>query len=169
MEPHRLTQEYERRLQALAQPIDDDVSRCSLSNRLRQCRQGVVRMIDAYSEGYLEKDEFESRMTRLRERQKGLEDQIEQIQNEAISRNELQLIVGRLEDFAAKVAGSIDNMEFAEKRELIRTLVKRIEIDLEQVNVVFRTGPLSINEFGSPENLPDCWRRQNASILASFR
>ena len=68
MDPHRLTRECERRLQALAQPVDD-AGRRSLDNQLRQCRQGLVRMIDAYSEGYLEKGEFESRITRLRERQ----------------------------------------------------------------------------------------------------
>jgi site-specific DNA recombinase len=157
MDPHRLTREYERRLQELAQP-DDDIGRRSLDNQLRQCRQGVVRMIDAYSEGYLEKGEFESRITRLRERQHTLERQIEQMQEDALSRSELQLIVGRLEDFAVKVTGSIDNMDFTAQRDLIRTLVKRIEIDQENVNVVFRVAELLTNQPGESESLPDCWR-----------
>jgi site-specific DNA recombinase len=157
MDPHRLTREYERRLQALSQPADD-VGQRSLDNQLRQCRQGVVRLIDAYSEGYLEKGEFEPRITRLRERQHTLERQIEQRQEEALSRNELQLIVGRLEDFAAKVAGSIDNLGFTAQRDLVRTLVKRIEIDQENVNVVFRVAAPSTNDTGTLESLPDCWR-----------
>lgn len=109
MDPSRLMRECERRLQALAQPADE-VKRHSLDSQLRQCRQGVIRLIDAYSEGYLEKGEFESRITRLRERQKALEHQIEQLEDEALSRNELQLIVGHLEDFAAKVTGSMDDI-----------------------------------------------------------
>ena len=161
MDPHRLSREYERRLQALAQPADD-AQRRSLDSQLRQCRQGVVRLMDAYSEGYLEKGAFESRITRLRERQKALERQTEQLENEALSRNELQLVVGRLEDFAVRVTGSIDDMGFMAQRELIRTLVKRIEIDREQVNVVFRVTPPSTNEPGTPESSPDCWRRDES-------
>ena len=158
LDPHRLSREYERRLQALAQPAED-VQRRSAENQLRQCRQGVARLIDAYSEGYLEKGEFESRITRLRERQKVLEQQIEQWEDEALSRNELQLIVGRLEDFAAKVTGSLDDMGFEAQRDLIRTLVKRVEIDREQVNVVFRITPPSTSAPGTLESLPDCGRR----------
>lgn len=163
MDPCRVMREYERRLQALAQPADD-VKRHSLDSQLRQCRQGVVRLIDAYSEGYLEKGEFESRITRLRERQKVLEHQITQLEDEALSRNELQLIVGRLEDFAASVTGSMDDMGFGAQRELIRTLVKRVEIDREQVNVVFRVAP-STNDAGAPESLPDCRRRGFTAVI----
>lgn len=71
-DPGRLTREYERRVEELAQPADD-MKRRSLDSQLRQCRQGVVRLIDAYAEGYLEKAEFESRITCLRERQQALE------------------------------------------------------------------------------------------------
>lgn len=81
------------------------------------------------SEGYLEKGEFESRITRLREQQQALEHQIAQAEDEALSRNELQLIVGRLKEFAAKVTGSMDDMGLGAQRELIRTLVKCVEID----------------------------------------
>jgi site-specific DNA recombinase len=115
-DPHRLTREYEGRLQALAQPADD-VKRRSLHSQLRQCRQGVVRLIDAYAEGYLEKAEFESRIKCLRERQQALEHQIEQSDNEAMSRTELQLVVGHLEDFAAKVTESMDDMGFGAQRD----------------------------------------------------
>jgi len=161
LDPHRLSREYERRLQALTQPADD-VQRRSVENQLRQCRQGVARLIDAYSGGYLEKGEFESRITRLHERQKVLEQQIEQWEEEALSRNELQLIAGRLEDFAAKVIGSMDEMGFEAQRELIRTLVKRVEIDREQVNVVFRVTPPSTNGPDALESLPDCGRRDQS-------
>jgi site-specific DNA recombinase len=164
-DPHRLTREYERRLQALAQPADD-VKRRSLDSQLRQCRQGVVRLIDAYAEGYLEKAEFESRVTHLRERQQALEHQIEQIDNEALSRTELQLVVGHLEDFAAKVTVSMDDMGFLTQRDLIRTLVKRVEIDREHVHVVFRVAP-STNEPGGAESLKDCRRRAEPAAFRS--
>ncbi|WP_194726320.1 recombinase family protein [Noviherbaspirillum malthae] len=157
MDPHRLTQEYERRLQALEQPPEDTQQR-HLEDQLRQCRQGITRVIDAYAEGYLEKHEFEMRVTRLRERQKALDGQIAQLAEQAISWNELQLIVGRLEDFAAKVTAGIDSMGFEAQRELIRMLVKRIEIDQENVNIVFRIAPPATNGPGNTENMHYCWR-----------
>jgi site-specific DNA recombinase len=157
IDPHRLTQEYERRLQALERPPEDSQRR-HMKDQLRQCRQGIARVIDAYSEGYLEKGEFESRITRLRERQNILEHQIEQLAEQEISRNELQLIVGRLEDFASKVTGSIDTMEFEAQRNLIRMLVKRIEIDQEHVNIVFRVAPPATSGPLGSENMHYCWR-----------
>jgi site-specific DNA recombinase len=48
------------------------------------------------------------------------------------------LIIGRLEEFAAKVSAGLEGLDWAGRRELIRTLVKRVEIDQERVNVVFR-------------------------------
>jgi len=140
-DPRRLAREYDRRLQALAQPADD-VRRRSMDKQLHQCRQGIVRLIDAYTEGYLEKGEFDSRIVRLKERQQVLENQIEQVDNEALSHAELQLIIGRLEDFAATVKVGLEAGDFARQRDLICTLVKRIEIDREQVNVVFRIEPI---------------------------
>ena len=155
-DPHRLTQEYERRLQALEHP-PEDAPRRYLEDQLHQCRRGIVRVIDAYSEGYLEKGEFESRITRLRERQNVLEHQIEQVAEQEISRSELQLIVGRLEDFASKVTGSSDSMGFEAQRDLIRMLVKRIEIDQEAVNIVFRVAPPPTSGPLGLENMHYCW------------
>jgi len=75
----------------------------------------------------------------------------------------LQLIVGRLEDFASKVTGSIDTMEFEAQRNLIRMLVKRIEIDQEHVNIVFRVAPPATSGPLGSENMHYCWRGDHAS------
>ena len=61
--------------------------------------------------------------------------------DEAASHAELQLIIGRLEDFATKVHESLEEADWASKRDLIRTLVKRVEVAQDQVNVVFRVDP----------------------------
>jgi site-specific DNA recombinase len=152
-DPQRLTREYDRRLQALAQPADGG-RRQSLDKQLRQCRQGITRLRDAYTEGYMEKGEFDSRIVRLKERQQVLENQIEQVDNEAMSHAELQLITGRLEEFAATICVGLEKMNFARQRDLIRTLVKRIEIDREEVNSVFRVEPIPAGN-----SLQDCGDR----------
>jgi site-specific DNA recombinase len=51
------------------------------------------------------------------------------------------LIIGRLEDFAAKVHQGLDDLDWTGKRDIIRTMVRRIEIDGTHVEVVFRVPP----------------------------
>jgi hypothetical protein len=51
---------------------------------------------------------------------------------------EMHLIVSRLDDFAAQVGRHLDDLEWAKKREIIRALLRRVEVGLEQVQVVFR-------------------------------
>src|SRR5215475_12603055 len=53
----------------------------------------------------------------------------------------LQLIIGRLEDFAAKLHDGLEMADWASKRDLIRALVKRVEVAHNEVNVVFRIDP----------------------------
>jgi site-specific DNA recombinase len=134
--PERLAEEYRRRLHApgrtkrQAQP--------TLDAQIGKLRQGLARLIDSYAEGLIDKQEFEPRITRLRQRLIALEEQAQQLQDEAALHTELRLIIGRLENFAAQVHNGLAAADWTSKRELIRALVKRVEVTQEQVNVVFR-------------------------------
>jgi site-specific DNA recombinase len=70
----------------------------------------------------------------------------------------LQLIIGRLEECSDKVKAGLDRLDWHGRRDMIRTLVKRVEIDREKVNVVFRVEDMTIPS-GSKPFLQDCWRR----------
>jgi site-specific DNA recombinase len=59
----------------------------------------------------------------------------------------LSLIISRMEDFAEKVVKGLDNLDCDGKREIVRTVVRRIEIDQNNVEVIFRVPPNG----GSPE------------------
>ncbi|MBO0783809.1 MAG: hypothetical protein J2P37_33800 [Ktedonobacteraceae bacterium] len=56
-------------------------------------------------------------------------------------KHELTLILGRLDEFAARVKNGLHEADWLTRREIIRALVKRVEIDQEQVRVVFRVNP----------------------------
>lgn len=64
--------EYRRRLLFLQQ-TSDELSQ--LEARVSRLRQGIVRLIDSYAEGFINKDEFGPRVTRMRERLKQMEEQ----------------------------------------------------------------------------------------------
>ena len=102
---------------------------------------GLERLIDSYTEGYLEKQEFDLRVTRQRQRIAALDEQVRQLADAEALQRELRLLVGRLEDFAAQVEDGLEAANWLTRRNMIRTLVSRVEIDHTQVNVVFRVPP----------------------------
>jgi site-specific DNA recombinase len=134
--PERLTEEYRRRLHAPGRAKRQEQP--TLEAQIGKLRQGLARLIDSYAEGLIDKQEFEPRITRLRQRLTALEEQAQQLQDEAALHTELRLIIGRLEDFAAQVHDGLAAADWTSKRELIRALVKRVEVTQDQVNVVFR-------------------------------
>ena len=156
-QPARLQQEYQRRLQDPGQDCRRD-DLVGLETQIRRLRQGMGRLIDGYAEGLIEKDDFEPRITRLKERLASLEGQARDVAAEATLQAELRLVIGQLEDFAATLHHNLDEVEWDTQRAIIRALVKRVEIDHEHVTVVFRIGPGSTNPGPDPPNSLHCGR-----------
>jgi site-specific DNA recombinase len=127
--------------------------------QLGKLRQGLARLIDSYAEGLLEKHEFEPRITRLRQRLTHLDEQRQQLADEAALQTDLQLIIGRLEDFAVQVHKGLEEAAWPRKREMIRALVKRVEVAHDRVNVVFRLEPRPGDPSPEKKSLQDCRRR----------
>jgi len=133
-DPRRLGDEYQRRLDAVqAAPGEADATR--VDQQIAKRRQGMTRLIDGYAEGYLDKVEAEPRIRRFKERLQALEAQAEQCRAQAQQQSDLQLIIGRLEEFSAKVKDGLAQLDWHGCRELIRTLVNRVEIDQQRINV----------------------------------
>src|SRR3954471_1750734 len=106
--------------------------------QIAKLRRTMARLIDGYAEGLIDKAEFEPRITGLRQRIAGWEERAASLRDEAVLRTTLALVIGRLEDFAQRVRGRMAEVDWSLQRDLIRTLVKRVEIDRDGINVVFR-------------------------------
>jgi site-specific DNA recombinase len=163
-QPHRLQHEYRQRLTA---DNEQQTERTAVERQRDKLRQGLARLIDSYTEGYLEKPEFESRVTRQRQRIAALDEQVHQLADAETLQRELRLLIGRLEDFAAQVQQGLEAADWLTRREIIRTLVSRVEIDHSQVNVVFRVPPAPFA--ASPDSLDRgvlqlCRRRDHATL-----
>lgn len=160
-QPRRLQQEYERRLDA-PQPHHQDL--LTTQAQLSKVRQGMARLIDGYTEGFIEKQEFEPRIQRLRQRLSTLQDREQQIRLEVARQVELRLIITRLEEFAAQVKDKLTDADWQTKRDLIRTLVKRVEIGKEEVNIVFRVIPDPFESSPDRGSLQHRWRRNYSPL-----
>ena len=152
--PERLAEEYRRRLQPETHAKRPSLA--TVEGQMSQVRQGIARLIDSYAESLIDKHEFEPRITRLRQRLARLEEQRQALADEAAMHGELPLIIGRLEDFAAKLHGGLEAADWASKRDLIRALVKRVEVAQNDVNIVFRIDPYPSDNDPEKKSLQLC-------------
>jgi site-specific DNA recombinase len=133
----RLEQEYRRRLLPRQEPSEHE----GLETQMSKLRRGIARLIDSYADGLIDKQELEPRVSRMRARMQHLEAHVQSLKEEAEVEGELRLILGKLETFASKVKPGLQHADFSTRREIIRTLVKRVEVDERHIRVVFRVGP----------------------------
>ena len=162
-DPGMIAAEYERRLRQAQQSDADRPDLVTAEAQIAKLRRGIARLIDGYAEGLIEKVEFEQRITGLRQRIKIWEQQAAALRDEAALRRTLSLIIGRLEDFANQVQERVATPDWSLQRDLIRLLVKRVEVDHDEINVVFRVAPPPGFLPPGPEgdrSLQDCWRRE---------
>jgi site-specific DNA recombinase len=163
-DPQRLEKEFNRRLKK-NQKEDPD----RLEAERKKLQNKITRMIDSYADGLLTKEEFEPRVKRTKALLAIIDEQSKKLREEDSNSRQLQLLIVRLGEFAAKVKGKLDKLDWDTKRQIIRSLVKRVEIDQEQVNVVFRVGPLPFDLAPSRgESLQHCNRRDYASLWCAF-
>jgi len=172
--PERLRQEYEQRLQRLEQDHRSNADTAALEKHKRHLQQGKSRLIDGYTEGLIDKADFDPKMAQLKIKFEQVQAQIEASQRQHAGQVELFLVINRLEEFAAAVSDRLTTLEFDTKREIIRALVKRIEIRHEEIVVVFRVDPdpdigngHGKNEPGTTDGtsrMQDCKRRYQPSV-----
>ena len=85
-------------------------------------------MIDSYADGLIDKQEFEPRVTRMRQRLHHLEEQLQSLTADSEAEEELRLILGRLETFATKVKDGLHAADSQTRRDIIRALGSQVEI-----------------------------------------
>ena len=137
-EPHRMADEYRRRIAQARDgaAIPDDIAH--LDRQMTSLRRGISRLIDSYTESVIDKAEFEPRIAGLKLRVSQLQDRHQAALEMAESERDLTLVISRLEDFSAKVTTGLDNLDQLGMQDIIRAVVRRIEIDDSRIEVIFR-------------------------------
>jgi site-specific DNA recombinase len=134
----RLRRELERRLQP---PAEESFDRSHWERSITQLKRRMARLIDAYENGWLDKADFEPRIGRVKERLAREEDTLAQRDRETASEEELRLLVGNLETFAGQIREGLDEADMETKRKILRLLIKRIEVDKDEVRIVYKVQP----------------------------
>jgi len=110
----------------------------TLRSQKAKLEHAVERLIDSFAEGLIEKDQFASRMARTKSRIADLDTRIKAYAGDLDQREHLRLAMNRLRELAATVGPELASADWQRRREIIRTIVQRIDIDTDVIKIVFR-------------------------------
>jgi site-specific DNA recombinase len=160
--PAKIQEEYQRRLANKPGTTTRGIE--PLSRVIDQVKRSIGRLIDLYSEGMLEKHELEPRLQSAKERLGKLEAEAQTLATQEAQQTELRLALSRLQDFADQVKKGLKRADWETRREVIRALVKRVEINDQEVRIVYRVAPVPFVECPDRGTLQDCPKARESLI-----
>ena len=166
-DPQRVEQEYKRRLTTRKKGVEWN-SIEQLGALVKKVKRGIARLVDVYQDGLIEKSEFEPRMRKSKERLAKLQAEAKTQEKEESRQNELKLVINCMKEFADKVNNNLKDADWMTQREIIRSLVKQIEIGEESVRVVYRVPELPFAQAPEKGFLQDCLRRVKPDVSEYF-
>jgi site-specific DNA recombinase len=173
-DPDLLVEEWSRRGASNGAQAELRLQRDEAARILKNQERSLQRLLDAYEAGVLELDELTARSRHVRARVERARLELQEAENRLSKVIEIHEVIGRLEVFRNQVSHRLDELGWEERRQIIRMLVSRVEIDDEGATVVYRVpsvrggSPLSQGssrrDAGSDESLHLCGRRDFASF-----
>jgi site-specific DNA recombinase len=137
-DPGRLRQELARRLERQPDAVFDASHREQSITRLKH---RLARLVDAYENGWLEKADFESRISRAKERLDREQREYAELERDATGQEELRLVISHFQMFADQVASGLEGTDAATRRSILKLLIKRIEVDMDEIRIVYKVEP----------------------------
>ncbi len=101
-------------------------------------QHALERLIDSFTDGLIDKNQFKSRMERTKNRIADLDGRINAGAGDVDPLENLRSATKRLRDLAAVVGPDLAGADWHRRREIIRTLVQRIDIAPEIIKIIFR-------------------------------
>jgi site-specific DNA recombinase len=109
----------------------------------------LKRLVDAYEVGAIDVEDLKVRSDAVRARIDRAQRELTDAEHRLRETVHLREVVTRLDDFAARVRQGLGKLSWLERRQIIRALVEKIEIDDAAATVVYRL-PSSEREPQSP-------------------
>jgi site-specific DNA recombinase len=109
-----------------------------LKSQRTKLQHAVERLIDTFTEGLIEKDQFASRIARTKTRITDLDAKIKAGAGDVDQLEHFRLATSRLHELAGAIGPELASADWQRRREIMRTLVQRIDIDTEVIKIIFR-------------------------------
>jgi site-specific DNA recombinase len=166
-DPDRVRREYEARRSRTrskgTRPSDQ------VGKLIAQVKRGIARLIDAYEEGLLDKAEFEPRVREAKARLAKLQGEAEAAAKREADEVEVATTIGQLEGFADRIRAGLQDAGWDTRREVLRALVKRVEVGTDAVKVVYKVSPRPFDQGPERGSSQDCWRGDDTPLRGAAR
>ena len=163
LEPGRIEAEHRRRQERPAGTGDHNRQAIEVQIRGLKCR--IARLTEMYEEGFLEREAFHGRMESARARLEAMEAEARVAAEQEASESELRLVIGQLQTFSTQLRSGLEDTTWEARQEIVRALVKRIEMEEDNVRIVYKVAPVPFD--GAPPRggvLRNCCRRPAAAL-----
>jgi len=162
-DPERVRREFESRLRGRRMKSRRPAEQ--LMRLIASVRRGIARLIDAYQDGYLERDEFEPRIHAAKERLAKLESEAKTVTDREAEEQELQKAIDQLQSFAARIQDGLEKADWNTRREILRALVRKVEIGESAIRIEYKIGPLPFDNGPSGANSQHCGKAAQSFTL----
>jgi site-specific DNA recombinase len=184
-DPTRLIEEWSSRTKSGGINDGAHEQREHATRLLASQEASLQRLVDAYEAGAVTLAELTTRSERVRTRIATTRTDIAQLDTHIASAIELRSVVARLDAFGNRVRDGLDALNWIDRRQLIRTLIARVEIQPDGATVVYRVPPTVVveqpapalhdslaesnhqamqSEGSSPDNLQSCQLRKRRTL-----
>jgi site-specific DNA recombinase len=117
--------------------------RQNLSKTLKHLARQQARLLDLYLSEIIDRPEFERKRQELEQTHSGLQQQLNELEAQAQKQLDVAALAAGIEDFCQRLQPTLDQLNFAQRRQLVELLIDRVIINDGQVEVryVIPTGP----------------------------
>ena len=144
-DPQKIYNEYKRRLVKIDKsPVDSTVT--SLEKQRRKLEKGISLLIDSYTQQYITKDEFEPRIKVVREKLINIQEEEKKLREKKNLAREIEVVISNLENFINRIITNLDDLDWIGRRDIIRKVIKRIEMSDEEINIVYKINRPTVRE-----------------------
>ena len=153
-DPALLTHELGRAQSGEWLPQALQARRQTLREVLAQLDRQQARLLDLYLGEVIARDEFERKRKEVTQTQQGLMQHLRQLDAQAQQHVNVAAVAEGIEAFCRRIQPTLENLTFAQRRQLVELLIDRVIVNDSQVEIryVVPTGPKG-------ETLPFCQLR----------
>jgi site-specific DNA recombinase len=142
-DPALITHELERAQMGAWLPQALHARRQTLRDVLAQLERQQARLLDLYLAEVIEREEFARRRKEVAQSQQGLTQQLRQLDTQAQQHVNVAALSQGIEAFCQRLQPTLDQLTFAQRRQLVELLIDRVIVNDTQVEIryVVPTGP----------------------------
>jgi site-specific DNA recombinase len=135
-DPSLIKDEIQRRIEASKNSGGTKHKRSTIEKETIRTQHAIQRLIDAYQECLLSIDELRSRVGELRKREKSLQSQLHSLEMAEAEEQLYFHIMHSMQNFLASLNTKAKNLTIIEKQQIVRSLVKEVQIEDEKIHIV---------------------------------